>query len=321
MLFRSVTTRPTQGPRGRVYAALQEGPTEASVPAYLANQTIDTLEHYATVDKPFFVSCNFWGPHAPFRITNPHYDMYDPADCDVWPNFQAPLDDKPRIVPRQGQTFDTGWMREDDLRGLIARHYGYVTLIDDQIGRILKKLEELGKLDETLIIYAADHGSALGAFGMWDKGFGMYEHFWRVPMVFSHPSLTPGSNEAFVSLLDLAPTFVDVAGAEQPPRFEGHSLMPLLRGETDGVRPKEMVFEHFGHQFPVWQRMVRTERYKYVYNPSDIDEFYDLDEDPWEMRNLADTVSEDLIEPMRQTLRDHIQRTNDPIRGFARDTL
>ena len=123
---------------GQLYYALQEGPQEASIPSYLAHQTIDFINQFAGDDKPFFVSCNFWGPHAPFRITNPHLDMYDPRQIEPWPNFHASLDDKPGIIKRQGESFGTQHFDDDVLRDMIARHYGYVTLIDDEIGRILE---------------------------------------------------------------------------------------------------------------------------------------------------------------------------------------
>lgn len=311
----------TRSPRGFLRDALQEGPPEASVPGYLAHQTIEMLDRFTTSDRPWFVSCNFWGPHQPFRITNPHYDMYDPADCRAWPNFDAPLDDKPRIMQRQIERFDTASMDEAELRQQIARHYGYVTLIDDQIGRVLDKLEALDQLDETLIIYAADHGSGLGSFRMWDKGFGMYENLWRVPLIFSHPSLKPGSSDAFVNLLDLAPTFAALAGLSPRGELDGLSLLPLLAGEAQRVREPRMVFEHYGHPIPCWQRMVRFENCKYIYNPTDRDEFYDLADDPWEMRNIIDEVPRQRVQPLRDALREHIHATGDPVRGWSSFSL
>lgn len=307
--------------RRMLYHALQKGPPEVSIPHYLAEQTTEKIRSFSQSDRPFFVSCNFWGPHAPFRIPNPYFDMYDPADCEPWPNFHADLSQKPDIIRRQGQRFCTDWFTDDVLRDQLARHYGYVTLIDEQIGRIIQTLRDCGELEHTLIIYTADHGSADGSFRMWDKGFGMYDCLWQVPMIASHPSLRPGVSDAFVSLLDLAPTFTQIAGQPLRDELDGESLLPLLRGERSSVRDDHMIFEHHGHQVPFWQRMIRTRDAKYIYNPTDRDEYYDLAADPDEMHNLIDTVSTDRVEPLRKLLREHINATNDPVRGWAGVTL
>jgi choline-sulfatase len=318
-------TDPCHGPgqtREQPYYATQEGPTEASIPAYLANQTIDHIRRSATDGKPFFSSCNFWGPHAPYRITDPHLHMYDPADIDPWPNFHADLSQKPYMMRRQGEMFGTGWFDDDVLRDMIAKHYGYVTLIDDQVGRIVTALRELDILDETLIVYTADHGSAVGSYRMWDKGFGGYDCLWRIPMVFSHPSIEPRTSDAFVNLLDLAPTFCDAAGATIRDELDGHSLLPLAQGRADAVRGDDhIIYEPFGHQIPFWQRVIRTRNAKYIYNPTDRDEFYDLKNDPGEMHNIIDTVDPATLRQMRQTLYEHIVDTNDPVRGMARRAL
>ncbi len=304
-----------------LYYARQEGPPEASVPHYLAHQTVEKIEKYSATGKPFFISCNFWGPHAPFRIPAPYFDMYDPKSIDPWPNWDSDLSEKPYVIRRQGERFQTGWFTADVLRDLLAKHYGYVTLIDEQIGRIIAALRAAGQLENTMIIYAADHGSADGAFRMWDKGFGMYDNQWRIPLIAAHDSFRRGVNDDFVGLLDLAPTFLQAAGCAIRPELEGASLLPALQG-TGSVPPRDAIIaEAFGHQIPYWQRMVRTKDAKYIYNPVDRDEFYDLREDPWEMRNLVDHVPADRVEPFKARLRKHIDSTGDQIRSMAKGVL
>ncbi len=306
---------------GQLYYGKQEGPPEASIPAYLAHQTIEKIRKFSQADKPFFVSCNFWGPHAPFRIPDPHLHMYDDADIEPWPNFHCDLSQKPSIIRRQGQSFDTGWFTDDVLRDMIAKHYGYVTLIDEQVGRVLEALRECGELDRTLVIYTADHGSAVGSYRMWDKGFGMYDCLYRIPMVFSHPSLRTGDSDAFVSLLDLAPTFLELAGRPLREDLDGQSLLPILQSGEGPGREDFIIGEHYGHQIPCWQRMVRSRSAKYIYNPTDRDEFYDLESDPYEMTNLIDEVGRDRLRPMKEQLLRHIEETDDPVRGWARRTV
>jgi len=314
--------RETKDPTGtRPYDGLQEGPQSASIPAYLAQQTTETIRKYADNGKPFFVSCNFWGPHAPYNITRKHYEMYDNADIDVWPNFDCDLSDKPGVITRYGEYWKTGWFTRENLKPLIARYYGYISLIDEEIGRILDTLEETGQLDSTLIVYSADHGSSVGSYRFWDKGFGMYDAITRIPMVASHPSFTPSVSDGFVSLVDLAPTFLDAAGVSPLDRSDGVSLMPVLRGDRPAVRGNYIVTEHHGHQLPFWQRMVRTPTFKYIFNPVDRDEFYDLANDPWETKNVIDSADTEKLAWAKTTLLDWMDETKDPLLFWARPVL
>lgn len=91
-------------PSGRwSYAGLQEGPPEASTGSYLAHQTVDAIKRFAGKGKPFFISCNFWGPHAPYRIPAKYYHLYKNAKIEPWPNFDCDLADKPEVIRRYGQ--------------------------------------------------------------------------------------------------------------------------------------------------------------------------------------------------------------------------
>jgi len=305
----------------RHYAGLQEGPQTASIPAYLASQTVETIRRYASEDLPFFISCNFWGPHAPFNITRKHYEMYDGAPIKVWPNFDCDLSDKPGVITRYGEYWKTGWFSRETLPRLIGKGYGYISLIDEEIGRILKALEEAGETDRTLILYTVDHGSSDGSYRFWDKGFGMYDCITRIPFIVSHPSLRPGVCEDFVSLVDLSPTFLELAGCEIPEETDGVSILPALRGESIPGRGEYIVTESFGHQLPFWQRMVRTKTTKYIFNPVDRDEFYDLEDDPWETRNIIGRIEKATLNRHRKILLDWIQDTKDPLRTWAAPVL
>ena len=173
---------------------------------------------------------------------------------------------------------------------MIGEYYGYISLIDEAIGRILKTLEDAGELDSTLIVFSADHGSSVGSYNFWDKGFGMYDVITRIPMIISHSSIKPGESDAFVTLLDLAPTFFEIGNSEIPADVDGRSLTPIINGSQNQIREDYIITEHFGHQVVFWQRMVRTQEFKYIYNPTSNDEFYDLDSDPYEITNIIDNV-------------------------------
>ena len=308
------------GPSRHQYGGEQKGGREASIPAYLAQETIASIKKFSREDRPFFVSTNFWGPHSPFRIPAEYLNMYmDRLDeIEPWPNCDADLSRKPAIIRIQGQDlFQAGWMDEKAQRQMIARYYGYVTLIDHEMGRIIQALKDEGVHDETLIIYTTDHGSSLGSYGMWDKGFGMYDCFFHIPMIISHPGIGPGVCNAVVDLCDLAPTFREVAGCEPNPELDGFSLLPLLRRETEAVRNDYYCASHWGHQFPFWQRMMRTNKAKYIWNVTDKDEFYDLEKDPWEMINIIDQVDKNQLKDMQYKLYRWLRDTNDPSKNYA----
>ncbi len=310
-----------KNPEGTLFSGLQNGPKEASIPAYLANQAIDEINRHAKSDRPFFVSCHFWGPHAPYCLPEPYHSMYLDADIEPWPDFDCDLTDKPQMIRRYGDYLGTKWFNRKRISQLIGQYYGYISCIDDEIGRILDALEAVGTLEETLIVYSADHGSTVGSYRMWDKGYGMYDNITRIPMIASHPSFNPAVNDSYVSLIDLAPTFLDTAGLETPEIMEGSSLMPILRGEKKRLREDYIVTEHHGHHCPFWQRMVRTDRGKFVFNYTAVHEFYDLENDPDETKNIIDTVGDSTLEDYKEMLLDWMRRTKDPLYSWTNCSL
>ncbi len=238
--------------------------------------------------------------------------MYKGAPIEPWPHFDCDLSDKPEVIRRYGEYWKTSWFTKENLPTLIARYYGYISLIDESIGRILTALEETGQLDQTLVIYTADHGASVGAYRIWDKGFGMYDCMTRIPMLVSHPSIESHVSEAFVSLIDLAPTFCEIAGRSPEKQLDGHSILPILQGTIRSVRGDHIVSENFGHQMPFSQRMLRTHKAKYIHNPTGMDEYYDLEADPWETRNVIRKVGKKQVKQLQELLLEWMEQTGDP---------
>jgi len=309
-----------KNPDGTLFSGLQEGPKEASIPYYLANQTIDEIKKHSQDDSPFFISCHFWGPHAPYCVPEPYHTMYNAADIEPWLDFDCDLSDKPQVLRRYGDYLGTDWFNRKNISRLIGEYYGYITLIDDEIGRILDTLEAEGKLEETLIVYSADHGSSVGSYRLWDKGYGMYDNFTRVPLIASHPSFKPAVNDSYVTLLDLPATFLEAGGLGSG-HMDGSSLMPLLTGRKERLREDHIVTEHHGHHCPFWQRMVRTDSGKFIFNYTATHEFYDLENDPHETKNLIDTVSSQTLKPYEDMLINWMDETKDPFSGWAKNGL
>jgi len=149
----------------------------------------------------------------------------------------------------------------------------------------------------------------------------MYDDTYRIPLVVSGPAVAGGGRvcDDFVSLMDLMPTFLETAGAEVPADIDARSLWPALRGE-EGRETRDAVFgEYHGDEMGLYsQRMVRTRRFKYVFNAPDVDELYDLRSDPHELQNLVDHPD---YRGVRSRLRDRLAEwmddTDDPIAPFT----
>jgi arylsulfatase A-like enzyme len=182
--------------------------------------------------------------------------------------------------------FDT--MPIEESRKLIAVYWGYVTLIDEQIGRILDAMRELGLEDRTAVCFTADHGEFTGAHRLHDKGPAMYEDIYRIPGLLRIPGAPQGQvREEFASLTDFTATVLDLAGSKTEPAVDSRSLVPLARGERPEWDEHHLA-EFHGHHFPYPQRMLRTRVHKLVVNPESQNELYDLVADPDELHNRYD---------------------------------
>jgi arylsulfatase A-like enzyme len=269
---------------------VDERPVEASFTHFVAERAIERIEAYATEtpERPFCLSSHFFGPHRPYLLPEEYFEMYDPGDVRLPESaVKETFDGKPDIArERYGKT-DLRELTLREWRRTIALYYGYVSLVDDQIGRILDTLDEHGLGETTTVAFSADHGSFVTAHKNLDKGPLMYEDVYNVPMIVSGLGRSGETTDALVSLLDLAPTFLDAAGVAIPDVYDGRSLFELDGGaDGDGEDWRESLTAEFhGLNTPYEQRMIVTDRYKLVRNADDTDELYDLREDPHELHN------------------------------------
>jgi arylsulfatase A-like enzyme len=252
---------------------------------------IQWIEKTREEPDPFFIRWHTMEPHLPCHPPEPHASMYDPKSIPAWPGFADGLENKPHIHRQMRKNWQVeGWTWEQWAPS-VARYLGVVTLLDEQIGRVLEALDQLGIADNTLVIYSSDHGDMCGSHGMVDKHYIMYDDVTRVPMMVRWPGVVrPGLVvDDFVSnAVDLPSTILEAAGAAIPETFQGKSLLPALKGES-GTGREDIFASYHGNQFGAFsQRMVRDRRYKYVWNATDRDEFYDLERDPGELVNRID---------------------------------
>jgi arylsulfatase A-like enzyme len=248
-----------------------------------ADAAIDFLKNHDG-RKPFFAYVAFTAPHDPRQPPPSYREAYYRSLPPLPPNFlpQLPFDNG---MMDGGRDENLGaWPRTAAMiRDQLAEYYGLITHMDEQIGRILTALKESGQADNTIVIYAADNGLALGSHGLLGKQ-SVFEHSTRVPLVISGPGLPRGkSTAAFTYLLDLFPTLCDLLDLPRPAGLEGESLRPLWEGRKKRVR--DSVFLPFMR----FQRAVRDERWKLVAYPRISHwQLFDLQTDPHETANVID---------------------------------
>jgi len=242
-------------------------------------------------DRPFFLTVSFTHPHPPFVTAQEHWDRYRHDEIDM-----------PKVAPIPLEELDehSRWLHYAHAQHLYtvtdahvrnARHayYGMVSYIDDKVGRILLTLEQCGLAADTLVAFAVDHGEMLGERGMWFKQT-FYEWSARVPLMIAAPGIAPRRVGAHVSLVDLLPTFLDLATGGRPPEpvdpLDGATLVPLMTGDERGEE-RIVLSEYSSEGVCAASRMVRAGRYKYVYTRGLMPMLFDLERDPDELRNLA----------------------------------
>jgi arylsulfatase A-like enzyme len=264
---------------------------EQSPLAWRTDHVIRMLRARAEDGQPFFIRHDPPEPHLPCRPCAPYSSMYPPDRIEPWGSFNDTFTDKPYAQRQQLRTWGIEDWTWDDWAPLVSRYLAVVTEMDAQIGRLIAALDELGLTRDTLFVYTSDHGDMCGSHRMIDKHFVMYDDVVRVPLVARWPGRVPSGRtcEAFVSnSIDLASTFLEVAGLAIPESFRGESLCALLRDEATGTSRDDVFAMYHGNQFGLFsQRMVRNRRWKYVWNATAQDELYDLAADPWELTNLA----------------------------------
>ena len=289
--------------------------------AWVADAVIERLRaRAADSSRPFFIRWDPVEPHLPNIVPEPYASRFDPASIPPWGSFGDPLENKPAIQRQQLLSWKIDGRPWSEWSKTVARYLGEISLLDAQVGRVLDELDRLGLAGDTLVIYTCDHGDMCGSHGMIDKHYVMYDDVTHVPLIVRWPGrIAPGSTcGEFVShSLDLAATFVDIAGAARPETFQGTSLAPAFAGGALAGRDT-MISQYFGNQFGLFsQRMVRNRRWKYVWNGTAEDELYNLDTDKGELHNLA-TAPEcaDVLARLRKRLWELMQETGDPLANF-----
>jgi arylsulfatase A-like enzyme len=269
-----------------------EGNGESHADHKTAEKTIELLRKYK--DRPFFLACGFTRPHSPPTAPKRFMDMYDPTRVELPRNF-APRPTIPTGYPAacltpNGDLFIKRDADEKEAREMIAAYWASISWVDWNVGRVLAELERLGLSENTIVIFWGDHGYHLGEFGKWAKHGSLFEIGTRVPLIVLAPGARGNGKTSSrpVQALDLYPTLCDLCGLAQPKGLEGHSVRSLLN--DPGASWDHAAFSVYGNAKKVIGLAARTQRYRYVEYGEGKEGamLFDHDQDPHELRNLAD---------------------------------
>lgn len=337
--MRSINVRDYSTPMGSLdlrlplqfgYDGIIQVPAELTPSGFVASKTIELLEEME--EGPFFITSSFWGPHHPGLPSEEYAKLYSSEDIPPWPNFEDDLSDKPHIQSRYRRCLNkffsnTTW---STWAKTISRHYAFLTMIDSQIGRILDSLERL-KLDrKTIVIFTSDHGDTLGCHGgQFDKGPYMYEETYLVPLLMQFPDnyvkkeIKGKLVSSLISNMDIFPTILDFAGIGIP---EGlHAISFAATKDNLDYSARDTLIAHFNGfdaRGMYLQRMIRYGHYKYIFNPGDFDELYNLNEDPYELCNLiSDTGISKIRHDLQVRLAAEMKTSGDPHAHHIKDFL
>lgn len=261
-------------------------------------------------NSPFFLYVAYTAPHDPRMAPEEFASLYSPERIEVPPNF---LPEHP---------FDNGEMkvRDELLAPLprtpeiaqrhIAAYYAMISHLDAHIGRVLDALERTGRAKNTIIVFAGDNGLAVGQHGLLGKQ-NIYEHSVRVPLIISGPGIPRNvKTDALCYLLDIYSTLCDLLGLPVPETAEGKSLLPVLKDRKAKLRDSLfLAYRNF-------QRGVRTDDnwklIKYNVRGTETTQLFNLNQDPWEMHNLAhDPECRARLEDLTTLLKDHMRELDD----------
>lgn len=271
----------------------------AGVPATLAN---DWLRARGP-DRPWACVVSYYEPNESLIVGRNAYDRYDVDAIPLPATLRDDLSDRPNIYRRDQQIWQD--VSDDEWRQILACYYGRITEIDGQVKRVLDTLEATGQLDDTVVIFTADHGRYVGGHGLEAHNFGAFEEIYHVPMVVAGPGVTEGAtSDALVGFHDLCPTILEIADETPFDVADSRSFAEVLR-DPGASGYDEGYAEYFGSRFRLTQRILWRGDWKFVFNGFDFDELYNLADDPDETRNLAG-------------LAEHADRVKDMMAGIWR---
>jgi len=251
-----------------------------------ADEAINFLKT-ADKEKPFAIYVAFKSPHDPRQAPKKFNQMYDPAKITLPTNYlpEHPFNNGELII--RDERLEKWPRSKSAVQKHLADYYAIITHQDEQIGRIIQTLKDKGVYENTVIVFAADNGLAIGSHGLMGKQ-SVYEHSVRIPLVIKGPGIQKNKRtNAMCYSVDLYPTFCEIAGAKPPEEVDGKSLWPVLSGSQQTHRNEILTgYRHL-------MRGYRDDRYKLIVNIAvNKKQLFDLQEDPHELRDLSNEANQ-----------------------------
>lgn len=276
-------------------------------------------------DKPFFMYLSHKAVHALFRPAKRHDGMYAEEEIVYPPSYYLTETEeyKKHEIPEWVRQQRNSWHGVDDMyhgahnfETFFKAYCETLTALDESLGSVLDYVEKSDLKNNTVVIYMGDNGFSFGEHGLIDKRHA-YEESWRVPMLAWGPGMVKSGLKVteLVQNIDIAPTVLDLAGLVPPEYMPGRSMAPLFQGEMVSDWRDKIFYEYYWeYAFPQTPTVhaVRTDRYKFIryHGIWDANEFYDLENDPWEMNNLIRSPEhQEQIEKMLGDLWDWLEET------------
>jgi len=285
--FLSRTTNLPPGYRKSLFYAVTDQPPEKRGMGITTALALEFLKGVQDAPQPWccFVSIN--EPHDPFVTGKEAFSRYEVDAIELCPNVHDDLAARPGIYRKVARTWEDMDLRHK--REAAACYYGSITEIDEQFGCLIDFLDETGQRDKTIVVLTADHGELLGAHGLYSKNYSAFEEIYNIPLIISGPGIAQGAvTDARVGLHDLCPTLLELVGAEPLCAPDSRSFATVLCDpERESGNFQTGFAEYHGTRYRLTQRIVWDGSWKFVLNGFDYDELYNLDEDPYEMNNLA----------------------------------
>lgn len=250
-------------------------------------KSVDAEHQINKEDAPWLQIVSVNDPHDAYVVNQKYLNKYDIDGIRLSENACDDMKDKPALYRKTAERFAQLSEREHKEA---KRHYlAACTHEDDLFGKVMKALEESNEADNTIVIYLSDHGDYMGDHGLWCKGLPCFEGAYHIPLIIHLPKNMKSQKGVvydYASIVDVAPTLLDLCQIPYDQQMVGVSLKPYIEGTEPTERREACFTQSNGNELYGIQRSVWTKKWKYTYNGFDYDEFYDLEKDPLEMHNL-----------------------------------
>ena len=263
---------------------------------FVTDRTMAFIDEAVGESKPWLAWASFPDPHHPMTPPGDWYHRHDPADMELPATIDDPLDHAPaylRHIRHTAAADQRGWVGmfgaddHDLVRECIAATYGMIEMIDDGVGQIVAKLDEVGQRDDTIVVFTSDHGDMMGDHGLMTKGFMHYRGTLQPPLVIADPRHSPGRSNSLIGSIDLAPTLLDLAGLTHYDGIQGKSATALLADPSAQIRSHVLIEDDLPAAIAAFapipektRTIIGHDGTKYTRHSSGEEQLFDLEADP-----------------------------------------